>query len=103
MTEAQYTLETAPIPALLEELKKRGPAGICVLAYEDEEGEKFLGKSWGSVYWRSGIAESLYRQFSGMGAAMMICGSDFSGKPLEGSEPPGSDEDEDVTETEDET
>jgi hypothetical protein len=69
---SEIDLRLVETDALVAELKKRTPSGICVYAYADEGGEKFAGRYWGSTFWRSGILESMAREHRRRTALMML-------------------------------
>ena len=58
------SLDFVTTDAIVQELKRRCCAGVIVLAYNEERGEFFRADSWGSMFWRKGVTETLADRFS---------------------------------------
>lgn len=56
-------IELASTDELLNELRKRCVAGIIFIAYADEGGDRFQAKTWGSMFWRLGVAKTMVNMF----------------------------------------
>jgi len=64
-------LDFVTTDALVEELKRRCVAGVVALAYAEEGGELFRVNSWGSMFWRRGVTETMAERFSEMSDTLM--------------------------------
>lgn len=69
-------LELVSTDDLMSELSRRTAAGICAITFTDSGGEKFIGASWGSHFWRSGMADAMSRRFRRNAEALLFSDED---------------------------